>query len=80
MARVTVIFFATARDRMKTGEAAFEVREGSTIDDLYREHLARGLASPIDHWRFAVNQGWASRDQVLGEGDEVAVIPPLSGG
>ncbi len=78
--QVTVIFFAAARDRMRTAEAVFDLQDGSTVDDLYRDHLAARLRTSADHWRFAVNEDWARRDQVLRAGDEVAVIPPLSGG
>lgn len=78
--QVSVLFFAFARDRMKTGAASFELPDGSTVETLYREHLAERLKAPIDQWMFSVNRVWVEPGTELHPGDEVAVIPPVSGG
>lgn len=77
---VTVLFFAFAADRMNARERQFELEAGATVRDLYRRHLASALAAPLDQWMFSVNQMWAGPETVLSDGDEVAVIPPVSGG
>lgn len=77
---ISVLFFAFARDRMNTGQACFTLEEGATIADLYREHLQEGLKAPLTQWLFSINTVWAAPATVLHDGDEVAVIPPVSGG
>jgi molybdopterin converting factor small subunit len=78
--QVSVLFFAFARDRMKTGQQRYQLAAGSTVEALYREHLAERLGAPIDQWMFSINRVWAEPSAELHDGDEVAVIPPVSGG
>lgn len=59
-----------------------EVPKGSTVSDLLRLLWERGApfdrlpASPV----VAVNRDFASPQTRLAEGDEIAFIPPVSGG
>ncbi|MBX5467886.1 MAG: MoaD/ThiS family protein [Firmicutes bacterium] len=78
--QVSVVFFAFARDRMNARTRTYDLAPGSTVADLYRQHLAEPLRAPLEQWMFSVNREWARPDRVLAEGDEVAVIPPVSGG
>jgi MoaE-MoaD fusion protein len=79
---VRVRFFAGMRERMGKGEIATDLPEGTDIQGL----LARlGEDNPVlnlDEQRFTVtvNRSFARTDQVLRDGDEVALIPPVSGG
>ena len=73
---VTVKLFAGVRERAGWGEREFEV-EVATVGDVWSE-LALGDEPP--GLLYAVNQEFADRDRQLAEGDEVAVIPPVSGG
>lgn len=77
---ITVLFFAFAADRMNARERRFELEPGATVAALYERHLAEKLQAPISQWMFSVNQVWAETDTVLHDGDEVGVIPPVSGG
>ena len=75
-------FFASLRERMKTSAAERTLAEGSTIADLWealcRERPDLGpLSASIS---FAVNREYVERDHRLADGDEVALIPPVSGG
>jgi molybdopterin synthase catalytic subunit len=78
--RVTLRCFAAVRETLGKDELAVEVPAGTTIDGL-RQRLAAewpGLARiPL---AFAVNRDYARGDCVLRDGDEVAFIPPISGG
>ena len=74
--RVKVKLFAGVRERAGWGEREFEV-EVATVGDVWNE-LALGNEPP--GLLYAFNQEFADRDRQLAEGDEVAVIPPVSGG
>jgi MoaE-MoaD fusion protein len=72
---VTVKVFAGLRER-----AGWRVREldvGPTVGDVWE---ALGLGEEPAGLLYAVNQEYADRDRPLADGDEVALIPPVSGG
>jgi molybdopterin synthase catalytic subunit len=83
---VDIMLFAGLRQRAGRSQIQVEVPEGATIatllDEVSRAHPE--LASSLSHCRVALNQEFATADQVLeGDGDrtpEVALIPPVSGG
>ena len=80
--RVTVRLFARLRDIAGTAELAREISPGSTIESVWRQ-LAReypGLASYERSISSAVNADYASMDRLLSDGDEIAFLPPVSGG
>lgn len=69
--------FAALRERAGTGVLALELPEGARVADALAavEGLAEGLPLVL-----AVNREYAAPDQVLHEHDELAVVPPVSGG
>lgn len=71
---VTVRLFAGLRER--AGWAQREI-EASTVADVWN---ALGLGAEPEGLLYAVNKQYAERTHALAEGDEVAVIPPVSGG
>jgi molybdopterin converting factor subunit 1 len=80
--RVTVRLFARLRDIAGTSELARDVAPGATIGDLWRQ-LAGEFPELAQYERSissAVNADYAKMSQVVGEGDEVAFLPPVSGG
>jgi molybdopterin converting factor subunit 1 len=80
--RVTVKLFARLRDIAGTAEVARDVGSGATIGMLWRE-LTReypDLAAYDRSISSAVNADYARMDHVLHDGDEVAFLPPVSGG
>jgi molybdopterin synthase catalytic subunit/molybdopterin converting factor small subunit len=74
---VTVRLFAMLRERAGAPEVVLELPEGARVSDAL-ESLA-GLAEGIP-LVMAVNREYAGPDQVLDAGDELALIPPVSGG
>ena len=79
---VRTLFFASYRDLAGVDELPVEVPPGSRVADLVgvlRErggHWARLPAIPV----VAVNMEYAVLSSSLEDGDEVAFIPPVSGG
>jgi molybdopterin converting factor subunit 1 len=78
--RVTIRCFAAVREALGTDVLTVDVAPGTTVDEL-RRRLADGapalLRVPV---AFAVNRDYARADTVLRDGDEVAFLPPISGG
>lgn len=74
--------FAAIRDTLGFGERLLEIPEGTRVGELItsldREHPEAGLGER--RFSVAVNRAFAGRDHQLSEGDEVALIPPVSGG
>jgi molybdopterin converting factor subunit 1 len=80
--RVTVKLFARLRDIAGAPELARDVAPGATIGTVWRD-LANEFPELSNYERSissAVNADYAKMDQVLSDGDEVAFLPPVSGG
>jgi molybdopterin synthase catalytic subunit len=74
---VTVRLFAALRERAGTGRRELELPQGATAGDVF---AALAIGSEPPGLAYAVNQEYAERSAVLAEGDEIALIPPVSGG
>lgn len=80
--KVKIKFFAILRERVGTGEITKEIKEGSTVAELW-EALRRDypkLAPVETRLLYAVNQNYVNRDHILKDQDEVVFVPPVSGG
>jgi molybdopterin converting factor subunit 1 len=82
MGRITIKLFATLRERAGTPELSREFPDGASVAQIWR-HLCEefpALAGHRDSIGFAVNQEYVDDDFRPRTGDEVAFIPPVSGG
>ncbi len=80
--RVTVRLFARLRDITGASELSRQVPAGATIRTVWHE-LAGEFPALADYERSissAVNTEYARMEHVLRDGDEVAFLPPVSGG
>lgn len=75
--RVTVKLFAALRERAGAGEREVELREGASVGEVWP---ALELGGEPDGLLYAVNRSYAERSTRLSDGDEVALITPVSGG
>ncbi len=75
--RVRIRLFAGLRERAGTGSRELELADGATLADVW-PGLELGDEPP--GLLYAVNKRYASSETPLSHGDEVAVIPPVSGG
>jgi molybdopterin synthase catalytic subunit len=80
--RVRARLFAVQRELAGTREVALELPEGATIADAWTSLVERFpvLAPGREFLRFARNGDYADAATPLTDGDEVAFIPPVSGG
>ena len=80
--RITIKFFASVRENLGIPSAEIEIPPGATVADCLQVlkqnfPLLRSYHSSLS---IAVNQEYAFLENKLSEGDEVALIPPVSGG
>jgi len=75
--KVTVKLFAGLRERAGGGTRELELAEGARAGEIW---AALDVGDEPGGLLLAVNQEYAPRDRMLAEGDEVALIPPVSGG
>jgi molybdopterin converting factor subunit 1 len=80
--RVTVRLFARLRDIAGAAELSRDLASGATIGDVWRQ-LANEFPELANYERSistAINADYAKMDQVVDDGDEIAFLPPVSGG
>jgi molybdopterin converting factor subunit 1 len=75
--KVEVRLFAGLRERAGTSERELELADGACVADVW-ERL--DLGEEPEGLLYAVNKEYAPGDRLLAAGDEVALIPPVSGG
>src|SRR6478672_5229018 len=80
--RVRVRLFAMQRELAGTRQVELELGPGATIEAAWEALVGRFpvLAPGRPAVRFARNGAYAPADAALVDGDEVAMIPPVSGG
>jgi len=80
--RVQVKLFAILRERAGCAQTSLDLPTNASVD-VASAALARQFPPIADHLArvaFAVNQSYVDRSTVLHDGDELAIIPPVSGG
>jgi molybdopterin converting factor subunit 1 len=79
---VTVKLFAIVKERAGVGEVSLDMPAGATVAAAGRALVERfpALNEFEPRVAYAVNREYASRETVLRDGDELALIPPVSGG
>jgi molybdopterin converting factor subunit 1 len=79
---IKVLLFGAAADRAGTRETELPVEEGVTLAELWPLLAERhpDLAPMRETLAFAVNGEYARGNASVSPGDEVAVLPPVSGG
>lgn len=82
MKHVRVVAFGSAAAALGWAETTMELKPDARLSELIDrlEALSDQLAAARGRVRYAVNQKYANPAALLADGDEVAVIPPVSGG
>jgi molybdopterin synthase sulfur carrier subunit len=78
--KVRILYFASLRDAAAR-DSEDVATTGGDARALYEELRQRhGFTMPAERLRVAVNGEFAGWDRALAEGDEIAFLPPMSGG
>lgn len=75
--KIVVRAFAGLREQLGTGRVELDLAEDASLSDVWAN---LGLGDEPPGLLYAVNREYADPDRTLAEGDEVALIPPVSGG
>lgn len=80
--KIKIKFFASYREIVGRSEAVLDLTYGSTLGALLEDLKGTypKLGSLTDSIIASVNKRYAKEDVVLKDGDEVALLPPVSGG
>ena len=83
--QVKILAFGVLKDLLGGATVQLDLAQGATVADLLRilEQQTSNLSMQTHVWQslaVAVNREYSSASAVLREGDEVALLPPVSGG
>lgn len=80
--KVNVLLFAGLREVVGASERPIEVEGGASLADVWAalSRLHPRLEPHTGTIAFALNGSYAKPDERVSEGDEVAFLPPVSGG
>jgi MoaE-MoaD fusion protein len=80
--QVRVLFFGMLKDLAGRGSDLLTLPEPATVDDVFvhYEQVISKLGELAPSIAISINQEFASLDSKLKEGDEIAFLPPVSGG
>lgn len=78
--RVRVLYFGVLRELLGGGQAWLEIAEGAIVAEVLNVYKERAPEFAWDSIAIAVNQDYARAGDALKDGDEVALLPPVSGG
>lgn len=78
--RVRVLCFGVLGERVGGNPESLEIGEGAIVADVLNVYRERLPEFGWDSIAVAVNQEYARGSDVLKDGDEVALLPPVSGG
>jgi MoaE-MoaD fusion protein len=82
MLNIRLLFFASFRVQAKTGQAALTLPDRTTISDLKKAAAVQfpGIQGLLPNALVSVNQEYASDNDLVPDGAEVGLFPPVSGG
>ena len=80
--KLRVLYFGIVREKLGKSEETIDARDGLTAGDFLTEMADRypDLGEGVIRLRVACNSEYVDSDAVLSDEDEIAIIPPVSGG
>jgi len=80
--QIHVLFFGVLKELVGRSSETVHLPEGARVDDVLSHYSRQAprLQSMLPALALAVNQEYSRRDRALAAGDEVALLPPVSGG
>lgn len=82
MNSVTILFFATLKERAGTERLSLELPEGARVQDLKAvlRELFPALTPALPSTLVSINHDFAFDEEVIPPNAEIALFPPVSGG
>lgn len=83
MISIRVLFFGKLADLVQEAEFHCEIEPGTLVADFYEQLASQSRLQPLaqnPNIKVAVNQQLADWDRELSPGDELAFLPPVTGG
>ncbi len=80
MINVQVLFFGATADEAGAREIEIELNENAKASDAFSEIVGKFPRLAQHKLLFAVNQEYASGDEIVKDGDELAIFTAVSGG
>lgn len=79
---IKILFFAQLKEAFRTSERTMEVQQGRTVGEYVQSLLMEPGALHLKGlpMRYAVNEDFVDKNQVLKDGDTLALLPPVAGG
>ncbi len=81
MIKINLLAFGIAKEILGQQQIEWSIASNATIEDfkqsLFEKHPELKELAKVS---FAVNEAYCKDHQLLSDGDEVAIIPPVSGG
>jgi molybdopterin synthase catalytic subunit len=80
--RIEVLFFGQLKDMIGLARDELEVEEGASLETVFRHYASQSpkLEAMASSIAMARNERFAPPNEALKDGDEVAMMPPVSGG
>lgn len=78
--RVSVLLFAALREALGTPQIEIDVPESARVRDVLEQLRSNHPTLAGRRFAIALNRSYGTEDQMLSEGDQIALIPPVSGG
>lgn len=80
--KIRIKLFAAARELSDTGEIGLEVADGILVKDMKQQisNAYPSMSELILRSAVSLNREFATDQSVVRENDEIALIPPVSGG
>lgn len=79
--KISLLAFGIAKDILHTRKLELELNQGATVAMLRQRLLSQYPEfEKLKSLSFAVGEDYCGEDHSLRNGDEVAIIPPVSGG
>ncbi|QQE75537.1 molybdopterin converting factor subunit 1 [Brevibacillus composti] len=80
--QISVLLFAGLAERAGTRSISLALPEGATVQDLLQAVSSQypALSSLLGSCFISLNQEYATPDKTIQAGDEIAILPPVSGG
>lgn len=82
MLTIRTLYFAHVREKVGASAEVFEVREGSTVQDVVNQIIARHpqLEALLPHLRVALDGEFTTLGTTIARDGELVLIPPVAGG